>query len=61
MGVEGENIKILVDGREIILAHPDIRRAKLLPTDDLFAASGGEQEDMSEMTDTGVRPRRALN
>ena len=44
LGIEGENIKILVDGREIILAHPDIRRAKLLPTDELFAAKEGNRK-----------------
>ena len=44
LGVEGDNIKILVDGREMILAHPDIRRAKLLPTDDLIAAKEGNRK-----------------
>lgn len=44
LGVEGENIKILVDGREFILAHPDIRRAKLLLTDDQIAAAEGNRK-----------------
>ena len=39
LGVEGDNVKILVDGVEVDLPHPDIRRAKLLMTDDLIAAA----------------------
>ena len=44
LGVEDEAVKILVDGREVILAHPDIRRAKLLLTDDLIAAVEGNRK-----------------
>ncbi len=39
LGVEGDNVRILVDGVEVDLPHPDIRRAKLLMTDDLIAAA----------------------
>ncbi len=38
LGVEGDNVRILVDGVEVDLPHPDIHRAKLLMTDDLIAA-----------------------
>ena len=39
LGVEGDNVRILVDGVEVDLPHPDIHRAKLLMTDDLIAAA----------------------
>ena len=39
LGVEGDNVRILVDGVEGDLPHPDIHRAKLLMTDDLIAAA----------------------
>lgn len=39
LGIEGDNVRILVDGVEVDLPHPDIHRAKLLMTDDLIAAA----------------------
>lgn len=39
LGVEGDTVRILVDGHEVDLAHPDIHRAKLLLTDELIAAA----------------------
>ncbi len=39
LGVEGDTVRILVDGIEVDLPHPDIHRAKLLMTDDLIAAA----------------------
>ena len=39
MGVEGETVRILVNGREMDLPYPDIHRAKLLLTDELIAAA----------------------
>lgn len=39
LGVEGDNVRILVDGVEVDLPHPDIHRAKLLMTDDLIAVA----------------------
>jgi len=39
LGVEGDTVKILVDGDEVDLPHPDIHKAKLLMTDELIAAS----------------------
>ena len=39
LGVDGDNVRILVDGVEVDLPHPDIHRAKLLMTDDLIAAA----------------------
>ena len=39
LGVEGETVRIMIDGQEMKLPHPDIQRAKLVLTDDLIAAS----------------------
>lgn len=39
LGVDGDTVKILVDGDEVALPHPDIHKAKLLMTDELIAAS----------------------
>ena len=39
LGIEGDNVRILVDGVEVDLPHPDIHRAKLLMTGDLIAAA----------------------
>ena len=39
LGVEGEGVRIMIDGQEVKLPHPDIHRAKLVLTDDLIAAS----------------------
>ncbi|MBC8339832.1 MAG: ribosome maturation factor RimP [Rhodospirillales bacterium] len=39
LGVEGDTVKILVDGNEVELPHPDIHKAKLLMTDELIAVS----------------------
>ncbi len=39
LGVEGESVRIMIDGQEMKLPHPDIQRAKLVLTDDLVAAS----------------------
>ena len=39
LGVEGDTVRILVDGVEVDLSHPDIHKAKLLMTDELIAAS----------------------
>ncbi|MEE8351599.1 MAG: ribosome maturation factor RimP [Rhodospirillales bacterium] len=44
LGVEDETVKILLDGREVILAYPDIRRAKLLLTDDVISAVKGSKK-----------------
>ena len=43
LGVDGESVKILVEGQEVILSHPDIHRAKLMLTDDLMAAVEGNK------------------
>ena len=39
LGVEGDMVRMMVDGEEVDLPHPDITRAKLLMTDDLIAAA----------------------
>jgi len=39
LGVEGDRVRIEVEGGEVTLPHPDIQRAKLVLTDDLIAAS----------------------
>lgn len=39
LGVEGEGVRIMINGQEMKLPHPDIQRAKLVLTDDLIAAS----------------------
>ncbi len=39
LGVDGDTVKILVDGVEVDLSHPDIHKATLLMTDELIAAS----------------------
>ena len=39
LGVKDDIVRILVDGVEVGLPHPDIHRAKLLMTDDLIAAA----------------------
>lgn len=39
IGVEGDIVRILVDGNEVNLPHPEIHRAKLLLTDELIAAA----------------------
>ena len=41
LGIEGDTVRIKVDGRSVDLPHGDILRAKLLLTDDLLAASKG--------------------
>ncbi len=43
LGVDGETVKILVEGQEVDLPHPDIHRAKLLLTEDLIAAAEGNK------------------
>jgi len=44
LGVEDETVKILLDGREVILAYSDIRRAKLLLTDNVISAVKGSKK-----------------
>jgi len=44
LGVEDKTVKILVDDLEVILAYPDIRRAKLLLSDDVIAAVEGSKK-----------------
>ena len=39
LGVKDDVVKILVDGEEVNLLHPDIHKAKLLMTDDLISAA----------------------
>ena len=39
LGVKDDVVKILVDGEEVNLLHPDIHKAKLLITDDLISAA----------------------
>lgn len=39
LGVDGDVVKMMVDGEEVSLPHPDIHKAKLLMTDDLIAAA----------------------
>ena len=39
LGVKDDVVRILVDGVEVNLPHPDIHKAKLLMTDDLIAAA----------------------
>jgi ribosome maturation factor RimP len=39
LGVDGDTVRILVDGAEVDLSHPDIHKAKLLMADELIAAS----------------------
>ena len=39
LGVDGDTVKILVDGVEVDMSYPDIHKAKLLMTDELIAAS----------------------
>ena len=39
LGVEGESVRIMIDGQEMKLPHPNIQRAKLVLTDDLIAGS----------------------
>jgi ribosome maturation factor RimP len=43
LGVDGDTVKILVEGQEMGFSHPDIHRAKLLLTDDLIAAAEGNK------------------
>lgn len=39
LGVKDDVVRMMVDGEEVNLPHPDIHRAKLLMTDDLIAAA----------------------
>lgn len=38
LGVDGDTVRMMVDGEEVGFYHPDIYRAKLILTDDLIAA-----------------------
>ncbi|WP_322097163.1 ribosome maturation factor RimP [Pelagibius sp. Alg239-R121] len=38
LGVDGENVKLTVDGEEVVLPFDDIAKAKLVLTDELIAA-----------------------
>ncbi|MEK9723391.1 MAG: ribosome maturation factor RimP [Rhodospirillaceae bacterium] len=42
-GVAGDIVTITVDGEDRAIAYPDIRRAKLLITDDMLAAQHNEE------------------
>lgn len=42
-GVEGGNVRILVDGAEMTFAFADVHDAKLILTDELIKAASGEQ------------------
>ncbi len=44
LGIEGDTVRIRVDGRSVDLPYGDILRAKLLLTDDLLAAAKGSQK-----------------
>ena len=38
LGVDGDTVRMMVDGEEVDFHHPDIHKAKLILTDDLIAA-----------------------
>ncbi len=44
LGVEGETVRVNVEGSTADLPYADIQRAKLIMTDDLLAATQGQQE-----------------
>ena len=44
LGVEGETVRVDVEGSTADLPYADIQRAKLIMTDDLLAATQGQQE-----------------
>ena len=44
LGIEGDTVRIRVDGKSVDLPYRDIFRAKLMLTDDLLAASKGSLE-----------------
>lgn len=39
LGVDGDTVRMMVDGEEVDFHHPDIHKAKLILTDDLIAAA----------------------
>lgn len=39
LGVDGDTVRMMVDGEEVDFPHPDIHKAKLILTDDLIAAA----------------------
>ena len=38
LGVDGDTVRMMVDGKEVDFSHPDIHKAKLILTDDLITA-----------------------
>jgi len=44
LGIKDDMVKLDLQGETVELAYPDIRRAKLVITDELLAASEGQQE-----------------
>lgn len=43
-GIDGETVMIAVDGQDMAIPYPDVRRAKLLVTDELLAAAEGQEK-----------------
>lgn len=43
LGLEDDKVRIMVDGEATEIPYPDIKKAKLIMTDDLLAASEGRQ------------------
>ena len=39
LGVDGDTVRMMVDGEEVDFPHPDIHKAKLILTDDLITAA----------------------
>ena len=39
LGVDGDTVRMMVDGEEVDFSHPDIHKAKLILTDDLITAA----------------------
>ena len=39
LGVDGDTVRMMVDGEEVDFFHPDIHKAKLILTDDLITAA----------------------
>jgi ribosome maturation factor RimP len=44
LGLKEDKVRIMVDGEETEVPYPDIKKAKLVMTDDLLAASEGRQK-----------------
>ena len=43
LGVDGDTVRMMVDGKEVDFSHPDIHKAKLILTDDLITAAEGSK------------------